>query len=272
MGDSNHQFTALILAADRGDQDPVAKYAGVVCKAYAPVSGKPMVIRVLDTLNSCNQINSIFLCGPPESQLSACKELKQRIENGRVNWIANLDSPARSAAYGFSSIDVHHPVLLTTADHALLTPEVVNYFLRASSNLKCDVAVGIIRYEILRNKYSNARRTVIRLRDGDFCGCNLFIFNSRGRVLVDFWQQAEALRKRPWKLVNRVLGWRAVWSYLLGRLTLDQALQQVSKKTGVQICPVILPFPEAGIDVDKVEDLQLVESILAKAVSTHPLA
>lgn len=269
---NNNQFAALVLAADRGAQDPVAKYAGVACKAYAAIGGKPMVIRVLDALNSCNRVNSIFLCGPPESQLSACEELKYRIENRQVSWIANLDSPARSAALGLSFIDSHYSVLLTTADHALLTPEIINYFLQASSSLKCDVTVGIIKYKILQNKYGNARRTVIRLYDGDFCGCNLFTFNSRGRVLVDFWQQAEALRKRPWKLISRVLGWRAVWSYLLGRLTLDQALQQVSKKTGVQICPVILPFPEAGIDVDKVEDLQQVESILAKAALIHPPA
>lgn len=265
----NDQFVALVLAADRGNLDPVAQYTGAVCKAFAPIGGKPMVIRVLDVLNSCNQINSVFLCGPPESQLAACKELLQRIENKHVNWVRNLDSPARSAAHGLSSVDMQHRVLLTTADHALLTPEIVNYFLEASRNPECDATVGMIRYETVQNKYGNAKRTVIRLRDGNFCGCNLFTFNARGRALVDFWQQAEALRKRPWKLISRVLGWRAVWSYLLGRLTLDQALQQISKKTGVRICPVILPFPEAGIDVDKVEDLLLVKSVLAKTESPH---
>ncbi|ABI59356.1 nucleotidyltransferase family protein [Nitrosomonas eutropha] len=266
----NDQFAALVLAADRGDQDPVARYTGAACKAYAPVCGKPMVIRVLDALSGCNKIKSILLCGPPESLLSACGELKQRIENKQVDWVKNLDSPARSAVHGLSQIDMHQRILLTTADHALLTPEIVEYFLQASRNLECDATVGIIRYETLQDRYGNARRTVIRLRDGNFCGCNLFTFNSRGRTLVDFWQQAEALRKRPWKLINRVLGWRAVWSYLTGRLTLDQALQEVSEKTGVQVRPVILPFPEAGIDVDKVEDLQLVKSVLAKAISTHP--
>lgn len=267
---NNDQFAALVLAADRGDQDPVAKYTGAVCKAYAPICGKPMVIRVLDALSSCNKIKSILLCGPPESLLSACEELKQRIENRQVDWVENMDSPARSAVHGLSQIDIHQRILLTTADHALLTPEIVEYFLQASHHLECDVTVGIIRYETLQNRYGNARRTVIRLRDGNFCGCNLFTFNSQGRVLVDFWQQAEALRKRPWKLISRVLGWRAVWSYLLGRLTLDQALQEVSGKAGVRVRSVILPFPEAGIDVDKVEDLQLVKSVLAKAISIHP--
>lgn len=54
----------------------------------------------------------------------------------------------------------------------------------------------------------------------------------------------------------------AVLSYLLGLSTLDQALDAISVKAGVKIKAVILPYPQAGVDVDKVEDMMLVESIL----------
>ncbi|MCC6916242.1 nucleotidyltransferase family protein [Nitrosomonas sp.] len=261
---NDNQFVALVLAADRGERDAVAGYAGTVCKAYAPVAGKPMVIRVLDALKKSHKIASVLLCGPPQSLLSSCEALRHRIDNKQVKWVENRDSPARSAAYGAAQINPQQKILLTTADHALLTAEIVDYFLQASSNLVCDVTVGVVRHEVVQNRYGSAKRTVIRLQDGNYCGCNLFTFNTQGRVLVDFWQQAETLRKRPWKLISRILGWRAVWSYLLGCLTLEQALQQISMKTGVRVRPVILPFPDAGIDVDKVEDLLLVESILAQ--------
>lgn len=266
---NSSQFAALVLAADRGNQDAVARYAGTVCKAYAPIAGRPMVIRVLDALEKSRKIESVLLCGPPRSLLSSCEVLKLRIDNKQVGWVENRDSPARSAAYGAAQINPQRQILLTTADHALLTPEIVDYFLQASSDLACDVTVGVVRYETVKNRYGNAKRTVLRLQDGGYCGCNLFTLNTQGRVLADFWQQAEALRKRPWKLISRILGWRAVWSYLLGRLTLDQALQQISMRTGVRVRPVILPFPEAGIDVDKVEDLQLVESILTQSGTTQ---
>lgn len=266
---NDDQFVALVLAADRGDQDAVARYAGTVCKAYAPIAGKPMVIRVLDALEKSSRIESILLCGPPQPLLSFCEVLKFRIDSKQVEWVENRDSPARSTAYGASKINPQRKILLTTADHALLTPEIVDYFLQASSDLVCDVTVGVVRYEVVKNQYGSAKRTVLRLQDGNYCGCNLFTFNAQGRVLVDFWQQAEALRKRPWKLISRILGWRAVWSYLFGRLTLDQALQQISVKTGVRVRPVILPFPDAGIDVDKVEDLQLVKSILMQSDATQ---
>ena len=45
-------FTALVLAGDRTPDDPVARAAGVPCKALALVGGRPMVSRVLDALGT----------------------------------------------------------------------------------------------------------------------------------------------------------------------------------------------------------------------------
>lgn len=36
-----------------------------------------------------------------------------------------------------------------------------------------------------------------------------------------------------------------------------------SSRVGVKVRTVTLPYPQAGVDVDKVEDMMLVESILA---------
>jgi hypothetical protein len=52
----------------------------------------------------------------------------------------------------------------------------------------------------------------------------------------------------------------------MGQLTLDQALNAVSSRVGVKVRTVTLPYPQAGVDVDKVEDMMLVESILAGEV------
>ncbi|MDO9310321.1 MAG: nucleotidyltransferase family protein, partial [Nitrosomonas sp.] len=129
---SPQRFAALVLAADRTNKDPITQHTGAACKAFAPVDGIPMVIRVLDTLAACDLVTTIILCGPPDSLHSHCPELKQRIASGQVIWIPNLDSPSRSAESGLSQIPNDTPVLLTTADHALLTPDMVQSFLRSS--------------------------------------------------------------------------------------------------------------------------------------------
>ncbi|HEY6044946.1 MAG TPA: nucleotidyltransferase family protein [Nitrosospira sp.] len=259
-----NQFTAVVLAADRAGNDPVARKTGVACKAIAPVGGTPMIIRVLDALEASDMVTAIIICGPPKHMLSECPELEERIESGRVTWIPNLDSPSRSANGALARIDLDMPVLLTTADHALLTPSIVQYFLSKSQMADADATVGVVKYEDVMAAFPAAKRTVIRLRDGGFCGCNLYAFlNHRGRGLVSFWQRAEDLRKRPWLLIGQVFGLSVVIWYLLGLLSIDRGLRAVSAKTGIKVRPVLLPYPQAGVDVDKVEDLLLAESVLS---------
>lgn len=256
------KYVAVVLAADRTGNDPITRHTGAACKAFVPVGGIPMIIRVLDTLTACDLIDTILLCGPPESLHTHCPELKRRITSGQVNWLPNLNSPSRSAENGLSHVPNDTPVLLTTADHALLTPGIVQSFLQNSMTTQCDATVGAIKEQAITAAFPGARRTIIRLRDGGFRGCNLYAFNQKGRALVKFWRQAEDLRKHPWRLIAQVLGFKAVLSYVFGFLTLQQALKAVSEKSGIKIQVVMLDDPRAGIDVDKVEDLMLVESIL----------
>ena len=80
------KFVALVLAADRTANDPVAIKSGMACKAFTPICGIPMIIRVLDALEASGMIRSIILCGPPESTLPGCTELEQRIGRGEMNF------------------------------------------------------------------------------------------------------------------------------------------------------------------------------------------
>jgi len=260
---ARQQFAAIVLAADRTDKDPITRYTGAACKAFAPVGGIPMVIRVLDALAACDLIGTVVLCGPPQALHAQCPELERRIAAGRIIWLPNLDSPSRSAESCLNHIPSNLPVLVTTADHALLTPDIVRDFLHKSIETNADATAGTIEQQHIAAAFPHSKRTVIKLRDGGFCGCNLFTFKPQGRTLVGFWRQAEDLRKRPWRLIAQVLGWRTVLSYLFGRLTLQHALAAISQKAGVDIEAIVLDDPRAGVDVDKIEDLHLAESILA---------
>lgn len=265
---SKEQFVALVLAADRTANDPITQHTGATCKAIAPVCGIPMIIRVLDVLEACESVKSIIICGPPKFVLPDCPELIQRIDSGRITWLPNLESPSRSAEKGFEQVDEDTPVLLTTADHALLTPAIVQHFLEASASSDNDATVGLVNYENIVAAFPNTKRTVTKFRNGNFCGCNLYTFRSHGRSLVTRWRQAEDMRKHPWRLIAQLLGPWTVLRYLFGRLTLEQALNAFSSKTAINISAIRLPFPQAGIDVDKVEDLLLAESILAATMTS----
>ncbi|MBW2520075.1 MAG: MobA-like NTP transferase domain containing protein, partial [Deltaproteobacteria bacterium] len=91
----------------------------------------------------------------------------------------------------------------------------------------------------------------------------------QARTAANFWRNVEKGRKTPLRIII-IMGWLTVLRYILGRLTLDQALRQLSRRMQLKVGVVKLPYAEAGIDVDKVEDFRLVESILKKKPSVSP--
>jgi CTP:molybdopterin cytidylyltransferase MocA len=265
------RFTAVVLAGDRKPDDPVARAAGVACKALAPVGGTPMVLRVLDALAGSVEVTDRLLCGPPQAALDESPVLQSGIRDGRCKWIPNQATPSASAYAAMSTLPDATPVLLTTADHALLNPAMVDHFCAEARAGGCDVVAALVRYEAVISAYPGVRRTAIRLQDDAYCGCNLFAFmTERGRAAADFWRRVESQRKKPVQIVTGVLGWLAVLRYLLGRLPLNVALEGMSRRLGLRLGVVIMPWVEASIDVDTADDWRFVEKILDSAAGNGP--
>jgi hypothetical protein len=60
------------------------------------------------------------------------------------------------------------------------------------------------------------------------------------------------------------LGWGVVIRYLLHRLSLKDALRHISDRMGLRVAVVILPFPEAAVDVDSVSDWHFAHAIASR--------
>lgn len=257
------KFAAVILAGDRGAEDPLVKAAGVSCKALVPVAGRPMILRVLDALEGAAVIDSCLVCGSSDRLLGRSPELDSLLSSGKIRWVENKTSPSRSAQAALDELPPDRPVLVTTADHALLTPQMVDHFCTQAAKSGCDVVAGLARSEMVAAAFPESRRTVTRLRDGGYCGCNLFAFlTPRGGNAVTFWRRVEEQRKHPLKIVKS-LGFMAVLRYLLGRLTLEEGLSRMSSLMDARAGVVWMPDAEAAVDVDKVEDWTLTEKILS---------
>ena len=264
-------FTALVLAGQRSADDPVARAAGVCCKALAPVAGRPMVLRVLDALAASAHVGRRVLCGPAWPALETSPELLAGLEAGAWDWLEPEETPSTSALVALRALPEAVPVLLTTADHALLRPEIVDYFCAGALAAGVDLAAGLARYQEVMAAFPGMGRTALRFRDDTYCGCNLYAFLSPGaHHAAAFWRRVEQERKRPWRLIQAI-GWYSVVRYLLGRLTLAEALDRLSVRLQARVGHVLLPFPEAAVDVDKLSDWEYVQR-LAAAVGTGPAA
>jgi len=258
------RFNAIVLAADRGPDDPVAAAAGVAAKCLTPIEGVPMVVRVVRALQDSARVDVILLCGPVADILQKSPELRPMVDGKRVRWIGPLATPSASAAAALDILPADQPVLLTTGDHPLLRPDMVRHFLDRASAGGFDVAVALAPHGLVQQAYPRTRRTALKFSDGHYCGCNLFAFLSpRGRRMASLWKKVEAQRKRPIRVIGLV-GWLAMLLYALGILSLAGAIRRISRQAGLSAGAVILPFAEAAIDVDSVADLELARDIAAR--------
>jgi len=249
-------FKALVLAGSRGPSDPVAAAAGVSHKALAEVGGAPMLTRVLKALAAAGADQVLVLIETPEivaglpglSELGGCT----------VEAMAAASSPSLSVLAGLERLGA--PVLITTADHALLRPEWISAFLERVPP-DADLAAAVARAEAVTAAAPQTKRTFLRFSDVSVSGCNLFyLATDRGAGAIRAWRRFEAHRKSPLTLA-RMLGPDVLVRYALGRLSLAQALARLGRLADARIAAVELPFGQAAIDVDKPADLDLARGL-----------
>ncbi|MDR4495299.1 MAG: nucleotidyltransferase family protein [Nitrospirales bacterium] len=266
MSTNENTVTALILAGSRPGKDPVAAYTGMACKVLARVGGERIIDRVLRATKEAKTIGSRILCGPSWEIVRDDVVLLPMIESAQIGWEEPQQGPSGSVQKFLETHPQSLPLLVTTGDHALLTSEIVDYFVKEASGMEADIVVGLTSYAIVKQAFPLSKRTVLRFGKEEFCGCNLFMFfNPQAIRLVQFWGHLEQDRKRPIRLIGH-LGLFMVIRYLFGRITLRKCLNAVGKRFNLRIREVLLPFPQAAVDVDKPEDLHLVEAILSQKV------
>jgi GTP:adenosylcobinamide-phosphate guanylyltransferase len=258
----------IVLAGDRGAQDPVARLRDVPSKALAPVAGRAMLARVLDTLAELDAAAPLVLVAPESPAFQAVVAAGAFPTSG-IRWLTPATSPGRSLARAFDAITDVEELLLVTADHPLLDAAWLRQLLAAARGEDAEVMVGLVPFMRVQERFPDSRRTQYRFRDVTVCGTNLFVFRSqRARSVAALWQRVEADRKRPWRIVS-LLGAVNLLRYLGGYLSLDDALGALSQRTGLRIRAAMIDAPESAVDVDTIADLVCVEGILNARTAAH---
>ena len=261
------EWTAILLAGQRaGEEDFPARY-GVAAKALIPIDGEPMLGRVARTLLASPSIGRILILAQQPDALLA----------GPLAWLT--DEPRIGAARSGAGISASigavvgsaaapFPLLVTTADHALLTVEMVETFLAGGK--ESDVAFALVERSLVEQVHPDTKRTWLRLGDGDYSGANLFALASpASREVLAFWSRVEKDRKKALRLISYFGPWLLLRA-LTRTISLDAALARIGRRMGLGLKAVRLPFPEAAIDVDKPEDVELAQRILARRQTSGP--
>lgn len=258
---SETEFTAVVLAGVRPRGDVLASAHGVPRKALIPVAGTPMIVRVLRALRASRSVSRIAICGVDRDILLAGGVAASALDD--ILWLEAADQPSASVVAALERLGDDVAVLVTTADHPLLTAAIVDQFCDAALAARGDVAAAVVDAETVRAAYPDAVRTFYPLREAAYTGCNLFAFTGPGgRRAASAWSRVDRHRKSPWRVLG-LLGPLVLLRFALRRLSLEDAAAVLSDRMAVRARIVRLTTPDAGIDVDKPSDVRLVERILA---------
>jgi GTP:adenosylcobinamide-phosphate guanylyltransferase len=253
-------WTALLLAGQRPGVDPLAAHFGETWKALVPLRGQTMLSRVARTLLECPSVDRVVVLAQGPAALTTGSDTAWLAREPRVAFSASSASISQSVSAAAGTL-APWPVLVTTADHALLTPAMVEDFIAGVGD--ADVAVALVERANLLARYPRNRRTWLKFSGGAYSGANLFaLTGERARAALELWAGVEQDRKKGWKLVA-AFGPLLLVRALTRTVTLQGGLAAAGRRLGLTARPVVLRQPEAAIDVDKPADHELAESILS---------
>jgi len=248
-------WTALLLAGSRHGTDPFAQAHGTDLKALIPVGGVPMVARPAAALLSAPEIERVRVLAQQPGRVAGVLPHDPRlsIESSGPTIAATLEAILADPATRF-------PLLVTTADHALLDPAMIADFCAQADG--ADLAIGVVERRALMKRLPATQRTWLNFRGGSYSGANLFAFGSpKAAQAVALWRAVEQDRKKGWRMIA-ALGPAVLLGAVLRLRTIDETLASVGRRLGIVIRKVELTNPLAAVDVDKPADHELVTAIL----------
>ena len=249
------RVTALVLAGSRPGGDPFAAGFGVAAKALIPVAGEPMVRRPVRALLESPEVAEVTVLTQQPEQLAGILP-----NDPALAVMPSLGTIADTLSAVCNDPETRFPVLVTTADHALLDAAMIAEFVAKASG--ADIAVAFVESGNLLARFPDAQRTWLAFGGGRYSGANLFLLGSpRADRAIAQWRSVEQDRKKGLRVLA-ALGPTLFMGAVLKVRSLHQTAEGLSRKLGINVRAVEMSDPLAAIDVDKPSDHALVEAIL----------
>ena len=247
-----------------GPDDPLYPHTRGSPKALLELAEKPMTQWVLDALDGSPEVEAVFLVGVgPSSGLRSRKTLT--FVPDQHGLLANSKAGLASVRTADKNAD---QALVLGGDIPALTPEIVDWRVR-SADPSADLDYIAIERRHMEARFPGARRTYVRLRGLEVCGGDINV--ARIDLATDdaVWKRLLDARKSVWRQAA-LIGWGTVILLLLGRLKLEDGTEQVSRRLHIRGRAHLCPYAEAGMDVDKPHQLELLRRDLAGPRNRSP--
>ena len=259
------QMVALVMAASRrGVDDPVARLQGKSHKCLVEIDGQVMLERVVEALVESGCFRQIHVSVDSAEILQATPKMRGWLADGSVIFAQSRGNLADSVLSAVEHIDDPLPLVITTGDNAMHTPEIIRNFVRDFHASKADALVGFTREEVVLREFANSGLAFHRLKDGGFSSCNLYGLKRENALkAVRIFEGGGQFGKRH----IRILKAFGLWSFVIYKFKLSDLaglLKHIGHRLGVSTDISWLDYPWGPIDVDDKHSFDLTEATLAR--------
>lgn len=252
-------FRLIVLAGQRrNDTDRLAERFGQSHRSLVPIAGQPLIAHVLRTALAHPGVSSLAICIEGEAFDPVWDVLTSLPGRGAVTLVparGNMADSVLDAAQGWTG-----PLIVTTADHALLNPATIDAISGALVN--ADLAVALSPRSCVEAVHPSAPRRYITLREGDFAVCDIYgVAGPHALRAADVFR-SEGGFDRARSRVRRAAGWIASLMMRLRLLGLAHAVRLASRRLRLDVKPVLVEDGTQAIDVGDDASYAIVRDLL----------
>lgn len=253
--------SAIVLAGRRdGSIDPLAAAHGVADKCLVPVLGTPCIEHVLRALAAAPAIGTIVVSINDPAILTGLPTADYLIAEGRLTAIRAEANLAQSVIV--AAAHAPFPLLVTTADNVLMTPESIALMISGAGD--ADAAAAFARKADILAAHPEGQRRFYEFADDGYSNCNTY-WIARPEVLrvVEIFREGGQFAKNPRRVVA-AFGLINTLMFRQGWLSLEAALRRVSKRMKLKLVPVVMADGSYAIDVDNERTHACATEIMAR--------
>jgi GTP:adenosylcobinamide-phosphate guanylyltransferase len=269
MSDIN-KVSVLILAASRlGPQDVVAQSQGVSHKCLITLDGMVMLERVVREIKQAVNVARIFISIENEALLNSVPLLREMSERGEIQFVRSHSNLYLSVMGAVEDINEPYPLIITAADNALHTTEMVDHFCKELFAVNPDAAIAMTPAQVILDAYPEGKRAFHNLKDGGWSSCNLYaLMTEKALTAAKIFEGGGQFGKNPQRIL-KAFGFIFMVAYKFKLASLNTLFRLMSKRWKIDLQLIQMPFADAPIDVDNLGDVKLTEKILkARRISS----
>ena len=242
-------------------EDPLYPLTQGRNKALLEIAGQPMLQWVLDALSGAETIDYVVVVGlPDDAHAFTCAKPMQFLPN-QGSMLGNVEAGVK-AVLAEDATRAH--TLLVSSDIPAITPAIVNWTVNTALTTDHEASYSLITEADMERRFPGAHRSYFTLKEGRFCGGDMTLIQT---ALVTHyspaWNTIVGARKNILKQAG-LIGFDTLLRMALGRLSIAGAEQAALRRLQVRGRALRCPYAEAGMDIDKPHQYELVQADLAQ--------